>query len=759
MNHRFTRLRADLNRPLWWLSNPRVQNSGQNRIVGHSLTRPPGGHAIGRILLLLPCFLIFCGCVSSTRVTQPSADARSRIAGHVEFLAQPALRGRKPGTAGSRMARTYIEARFREYGLVPWGSSAGYINSFGYGKNVVGLLPGADPNFAGEIVLLSAHYDHLGRNQKGRICPGAADNASGVAALLEVARQLNSDPVKPKRSILFVCFDCEEMMLFGSFAFSCQKEVRDAKIVAVINVDMLGRDLLDVVRHTLFVTGAESYPGIRAQITGAGGQAGIRVLPLGTDLVGPRSDHVAFQSRGVPCLFFSCGTFRDYHQPEDTADKLDYGDIAHSSIVIGSTVRDLANCAAVEPAGPPESGFAFELRSVCTVLDEVRASRSKAGIQTGDAEAFSKLAAEAQELSSSNRYDRSARQQLLLDAGGILAPYFLPVDMLGTARNPEQREDLKLLLRYLQQFYLQYGAQIMEGYRQLVEQLLKYHPGFVRGMPLFHFELYDIPDDAICIRRAKENRVTLNALANCWSMSAQVKSSKWLLRRFNANIGSSLDPLDCDGTRQQVADFCLLRLREARKFPQRSMAIKKVFNAVTQTDSLDSYGELLASRLGQGPCRDETDWIVGCVYSGCDSLALEALDAVKGNRDERVAEAVCRVISDHHNRSDVRAAAMRLVPGLANARARFILCDLLNDRTPAYQPDFMPMTRLDYPFSDRIAVKEVLHLLQKNSKQTPSKTLGDLARKGLTKIAHKDLGPDPVRWRDWLRRHPVKSYQ
>src|SRR6266853_1723591 len=127
-----------------------------------------------------------------------SATEREQLIAHVRFLSQPALKGRKPGTIGSRFARHYIERRFEAYGLVPWTKGKGYELSFGYGKNVVALLPGSDPNLANEIVLVSAHYDHLGRDGKGRICPGAADNASGVAALLETARQLSSRQPRPK---------------------------------------------------------------------------------------------------------------------------------------------------------------------------------------------------------------------------------------------------------------------------------------------------------------------------------------------------------------------------------------------------------------------------------------------------------------------------------------------------------------------------------------------------------------------------------
>jgi len=247
------------------------------------------------IRLLLLCFVAGSNCLGSD-ITAPARTGKQALIAHVRFLADPALKGRKPKTAGSRAARRYIEARFKECGLVPWRDAKGYELPFGYGINVVGVLPGLDPNLKEQLVIVSAHYDHLGKTQ-GKIYAGAGDNASGVGAMLEVAREMASSAERPRRSVAFVAFDCEEMMLLGSFAFSCRPDVEHAKIAAVVNMDMLGRNLLDVVRQTIFIAGTEQYPQLRERVRGFGTNAGIRVLPLGTDLVGPRSDHATPEGR------------------------------------------------------------------------------------------------------------------------------------------------------------------------------------------------------------------------------------------------------------------------------------------------------------------------------------------------------------------------------------------------------------------------------------------------------------------------------
>ena len=246
----------------------------------------------------------------------------------------------------------------------------------------MGVLPGSDANLAQEFVLVSAHYDHIGRNKKGRICPGAADDASGMAVLLETAEQMSLFEKRPKRSVAFAAFDCEELMLLGSFAFSCQKDVNDAKIAAVVNVDVLGRDFLEVVRNTLFVAGLKDIRKYVKKFINRETQAGIRMLPIGTDLIGPRGDHAAFESRPIPCLFFSSGmAYKDYHGPGDTADKLDYADIEKSAQVILETVEGLANGQETKRVEAADDGYMEELQTLSTVIADVNAGFDRAGMK------------------------------------------------------------------------------------------------------------------------------------------------------------------------------------------------------------------------------------------------------------------------------------------------------------------------------------------------------------------------------------------
>src|SRR5262249_51827578 len=147
-----------------------------------------------------------------------------------------------------------------------------------------------------------------------------------------------------------------------------------------------------------------------------------------------------------------------------------------------------------------------ELGSVCTLLKEVGEHREEAGIKKEDAESFIKLTNEAQRLLNEGHYDRQARTRLIVDATGILVPYFLPRESGQTNAADEQ---MRWVLKYVQAMYLHYGPQMMEGYRGLVQQLLKFKPGPIHGMPAYEYEIYDIPKNGLSFRTNGDGKCEL----------------------------------------------------------------------------------------------------------------------------------------------------------------------------------------------------------------------------------------------------------
>jgi hypothetical protein len=191
-------------------------------------------------------------------------------------------------------------------------------------KNVMAVLPGVGPN-ADEFVVVGAHYDHLGLGTLGHmfgppgsIYHGADDNASGTATVLELASQFAHAP-PPARSIIFICFTAEEEGLIGSDYFVTHPPVPLAKMVAMVNLDMVGR----IRDQTLYIGGQGTAADFDAILGHAGMDSPLRLKSIGRGGLGP-SDHMSFARRHVPVMFFFSGIHVDYHRPTDVASKINY---------------------------------------------------------------------------------------------------------------------------------------------------------------------------------------------------------------------------------------------------------------------------------------------------------------------------------------------------------------------------------------------------------------------------------------------------
>ena len=186
--------------------------------------------------------------------------------------------------------------------------------------NVIGVLPGADPALAREAVVIGAHYDHLGR-EGASVYHGADDNASGTALVLGLARSFAA--ARPPRTLVFVLFAGEELGLLGSAHHVGQPTaVPVERMAAMLNFDMVGR----LAGRSLLVGGVDTGAGFRPLVEAAGRDAGLDLDLRGGG--GGASDHSRFHAAGVPVLFFHSGQHPDYHQPSDTAEKIDAAGMA-----------------------------------------------------------------------------------------------------------------------------------------------------------------------------------------------------------------------------------------------------------------------------------------------------------------------------------------------------------------------------------------------------------------------------------------------
>lgn len=300
---------------------------------------------------------------------------------HIEYLASPKMAGRRTGTPGATAAAGYVANMFAKAKLRPGvlqpNGKPGFLQRFPFtegfdpakpndsadkkevdGYNVVGILEGRDKILKNEAIVIGAHYDHLGEGGAGSLAPnakdihhGADDNASGTAAIIELARIFAAEKSN-KRTIIFVAFSGEEAGLFGSKFFVNNPAVPVEKIVALINLDMVGR--LNNNKLTIGGIGtATEWKALveakhRGDMTLIGATSRAMPAPLlsasrfelalNEDGFGP-SDHSSFYTKKIPVLFFFTGTHLDYHKPTDTAEKINYPGTASIVHYVASIVR------------------------------------------------------------------------------------------------------------------------------------------------------------------------------------------------------------------------------------------------------------------------------------------------------------------------------------------------------------------------------------------------------------------------------------
>jgi len=285
---------------------------------------------------LLPFALAGCALAGARGHASTTPDTIA-IRRDIAYLASDALEGRGTGTAGNDSAAAYIARRYQSLHLQPGG--VGYLQPFvansmalaHAGKpsslptqNVIAIVPGTDPALRNEYVVFGAHFDHLGRSTEGAldadagdaIRNGADDNASGTAAVMELARLFAKRPTH--RSVMFVNFSGEELGLLGSRWFVEHSPVPLDSLIAMVNFDMVGRMRND----KLIVYGVGTATELRGIVDRAN-TAGLRLTAQG-DGYGP-SDQSSFYEKNVPVLHFFTDLHDDYHTATDDVEKINAG--------------------------------------------------------------------------------------------------------------------------------------------------------------------------------------------------------------------------------------------------------------------------------------------------------------------------------------------------------------------------------------------------------------------------------------------------
>ena len=296
--------------------------------------------------------------VTATLVAPAAQDtlstAAQRVLADVRFLADDRQEGRGVGTAGLGRAGAYVRDGFTRAGLlasfqdftIPADAPAVLHTALGgtATRNVVAILSGASPALRGEVVVIGAHYDHLGLggfgamdpDSTGRVHNGADDNASGTAALLEVARLLARR--HPARTIVFVAFSGEELGTLGSSFFVQHPMPQPVdSIYAMLNMDMVGR-LRSARLMALGAATAKEFPALLDSLN----TPPRFDLRASGDGWGP-SDHAVFFAARRPVLHFFTDLHDDYHRSTDDWNKINASGLAQVAQFVADLAWTLAN--------------------------------------------------------------------------------------------------------------------------------------------------------------------------------------------------------------------------------------------------------------------------------------------------------------------------------------------------------------------------------------------------------------------------------
>ncbi|MDA3861911.1 MAG: M20/M25/M40 family metallo-hydrolase [Melioribacteraceae bacterium] len=270
----------------------------------------------------------------------------------IKYLSSDELKGRGIDSPEIEKAADYIKSKFEESGLQPGGDDGTYYQTWVQDvldkknlklKNVIGIIPGTDPELKDAPVVISAHYDHLGlgwpdvrKGNEGLIHNGADDNASGIAVMLELIKT-TAKSLKPSRTVIFVAFTAEEAGLIGSRYFvNNYQKYQIGKIIANLNLDSVGR----LFEKKLIVINSNTAREWKFIFMGTEFTTGVATELITQNI--DASDQVAFIEKGIPAVQFFVGPNNDYHRPTDDISKIDAAGLVKTATVVKETILYLA---------------------------------------------------------------------------------------------------------------------------------------------------------------------------------------------------------------------------------------------------------------------------------------------------------------------------------------------------------------------------------------------------------------------------------
>lgn len=321
--------------------------------------------------LLLPLFagVVLSGCATNLSYTGSTfkesykSITANELKTHLYIVASDEMQGRNTGSEGQKKAGRYLISQYQKMGvshpkqmnsyyqIVPKEALKGRRGELPESENILAFIEGTEK--PEEVIVISAHYDHVGV-QNGEIYNGADDDGSGTVALLEIAQafQMAKKMGKsPKRSVLFLHVTGEEHGLLGSKYYSDNPIFPLANTVANLNIDMIGRcDKDNCGKDYVYVIGSEMLSTELKKINEYANSTNTKLElnykyddPKDPQRLYYRSDHYNFAKNGIPVAFYFDGIHEDYHKPTDDPDKIDYDALQKRTQLVFAAAWELAN--------------------------------------------------------------------------------------------------------------------------------------------------------------------------------------------------------------------------------------------------------------------------------------------------------------------------------------------------------------------------------------------------------------------------------
>lgn len=273
-----------------------------------------------------------------------NAERRARLEKHLYYLASDSLHGREAGSEDGVKARAYILNEWNQMGLEPFlpeGFEMPFTKNGLNMANLVGIIPGNDPELKDEYILLGAHFDHIGY-KNGEICNGADDNASGSTALIEIARILKENQSRLKRSVIIAAFDGEEKGLWGSqeLADRMSQDGTIGNIKCMMSIDMVG---WYAKNGQLEILGAGTIKDGKKLLNDNAGQLKLKIEDFETAVLTATDTRSFAKKYNVPTLHMFTGLKSPYHKPADDADLIDYDGLEGITCFIARVTEQMAS--------------------------------------------------------------------------------------------------------------------------------------------------------------------------------------------------------------------------------------------------------------------------------------------------------------------------------------------------------------------------------------------------------------------------------